>query len=122
MAPVVLLHHRPERGMCSTWERVLILRLQCLTMTDNSSQDPQARRREQIRLAQRRRRERLAQGSRTQVSVFLSSEALARLDALALLWGVERQDVIERLLSSVQVETVIPDAKPNELGKTDLAP
>ena len=74
----------------------------------NHHEDPQARRREQIRLAQRRRRERLAQGERTQVNIYLNAQAIARLDALALLWGVERQDVIERLLASVQVEAAIP--------------
>ena len=77
-------------------------------MTDNSSQDPQTRRREQVRLAQRRRRERLAQGERTQVNIYLNAQSLERLDALALLWGVERQNVIERLLASVQVEAAIP--------------
>jgi len=74
----------------------------------NELEDPLERRREQIRLAQRRRRERLAQGERTHVSMYLSAESLTRLDALALLWGVERQDVIERLLASVQVDAVIP--------------
>jgi len=89
-------------------------------MTDNSSQNPQARRREQIRLAQRRRRERLAEGERTQVNIYLNAQAIKRLDALALLWGVERQEVIERLLASVQLEAMIPDARPNEQDKSDL--
>jgi len=63
-----------------------------------------ARRREQLRLAQQRRRQRLAQGQKTEVNVFLSKDALARLDALALLWGVDRQEVLERLLRRLQVE------------------
>lgn len=79
-------------------------------MTDNSSQDLQARRREQIRLAQRRRRERLAQGSRKQVNIYLNAQAIARLDALALLWGVERQEVIERLLAGVHVDASVPES------------
>ena len=74
-------------------------------MTDNhQADDPKARRREQVRLAQQRRRERLAQGSKSQVNVFLSKDAIARLDALALLWGVERQEVIERLLVSLELQ------------------
>ncbi|MGD9888231.1 MAG: hypothetical protein AB7S56_03070 [Halothiobacillaceae bacterium] len=72
-------------------------------------EDPLQRRREQVRLAQRRRRARLAEGQRSQVNLFLSSDAIARLDALALLWGIERQEVIERLLSTVCIETAIPD-------------
>jgi len=91
-------------------------------MTDNSSQDPQTRRREQLRLAQRRRRERLAQGERTQVNIYLNAQSLERLDALALLWGVERQNVIERLLASVQLEAMIPEARPSEQAKYDLMP
>ncbi|MBU2755008.1 hypothetical protein HFU84_03735 [Acidithiobacillus sp. CV18-2] len=74
----------------------------------NDEKDPKERRREQIRLAQRRRRERLAAGQRKQINVFLMPETIRRLDALALLWGVERQDVIERLLSTVRIETAIP--------------
>lgn len=74
-------------------------------MADNhQNEDPKAHRREQLRLAQQRRRERLAQGEKSQVNVFLSKDALARLDALALLWGVERQDVIERLLVSIEFQ------------------
>ncbi len=74
-------------------------------MTDNhQADDPKARRREQVRLAQQRRRERLAQGTKSQVNVFLSKNAIARLDALALLWEVERQDVIERLLVSLELQ------------------
>jgi hypothetical protein len=74
-------------------------------MTDNHQpDDPRARRREQMRLAQQRRRERLAQGSKSQVNVFLSKDAIARLDALALLWGVERQEVIERLLVNLELQ------------------
>lgn len=71
-------------------------------------EDPRQRRREQVRLAQRRRRARLAEGERTQVNLFLSSVALARLDALTLLWCIERQEVIERLLDAVRIETAIP--------------
>jgi hypothetical protein len=74
-------------------------------MADNhQDDDPKARRREQVRLAQQRRRDRLAQGMKTQVNVFLSKDAIARLDALALLWGVERQEVIERLLVSLELQ------------------
>ncbi len=74
-------------------------------MADNHhDEDPKSRRREQVRLAQQRRRERLAQGMKSQVNVFLSKDAIARLDALALLWGVERQDVIERLLVSLELQ------------------
>ncbi|MDD5002405.1 MAG: hypothetical protein PHO55_15650 [Thiomonas arsenitoxydans] len=74
-------------------------------MTDNhQADDPKARRREQVRLAQQRRRERLAQGTKSQVNVFLSKDAIARLDALALLWGVERQEVIERLLVNLELQ------------------
>ncbi len=74
---------------------------------DDSHQDNQdalARRREQLRLAQQRRRQRLAEGQKTQVNVFLSKQALARLDALALLWGVQRQEVIERLLQDLELQ------------------
>lgn len=71
-------------------------------------EDPRQRRREQVRLAQRRRRARLAEGERTQVNLFLSSAAIARLDALTLLWGIERQEVVERLLDAVRIETAIP--------------
>ena len=67
-------------------------------------EDPKARRREQVRLAQQRRRERLGQGAKSQINVFLSKDAIARLDALALLWGVERQEVIERLLVSLELQ------------------
>ena len=81
-----------------------------MSFMSNHHEDPLERRREQIRLAQRRRRERLAQGARTQVSVYLNADALARLDALALLWGVERQEVIERLLAGVHVDTSIPES------------
>lgn len=77
-----------------------------------SEEDPRQRRREQVRLAQRRRRARLAEGERTQVNIFLSSAAIARLDALTLLWGIERQEVIERLLESVRIETAIPQINP----------
>lgn len=80
-----------------------------------------------MRLAQQRRRERLAQGAKSQVNVFLSTDAIARLDALALLWGVERQEVIERLLVNLALharakldepskpETGTPD--PGDTGK-----
>lgn len=79
--------------------------MQNADMTDNhQADDPKARRREQVRLAQQRRRERLAQGTKSQVNVFLSKDAIARLDALALLWGVERQEVIERLLVSLELQ------------------
>jgi len=79
--------------------------MQNADMTDNhQADDPKARRREQVRLAQQRRRERLAQGTKSQVNVFLSKDAIARLDALALLWGVERQEVIERLLVNLELQ------------------
>ncbi len=65
------------------------------------------RRREQVREAQRRRRERLAQGQRTPIEIFLSKDAQARLDALALLWGATRQEVIERLLVQVQIDASV---------------
>jgi hypothetical protein len=78
-------------------------------LKSDPNSDPKARRREQVRLAQRRRRAKLAAGQRTQVNIFLSPEAIARLDALTLLWGLERQEVIERLLSTVRVETAISD-------------
>ena len=77
-----------------------------------NDEDPRQRRREQVRLAQRRRRARLAEGDRTQVNIFLSPAAIARLDALTLLWGIERQEVIERLLDSVRIETAIPQIAP----------
>lgn len=77
-----------------------------------NEEDPRQRRREQVRLAQRRRRARLAEGERTQVNIFLSPTAIARLDALTLLWGIERQEVIERLLDSVRIETAIPQIDP----------
>lgn len=75
----------------------------------NPDEDSRARRREQVRLAQRRRRARLAEGERTQVNLYFSNPALTRLDALALLWDVERQEVIERLLDAVRIETTLPD-------------
>jgi hypothetical protein len=75
-------------------------------------EDPRQRRREQVRLAQRRRRARLAEGERTQVNIFLSPAAIARLDALTLLWGIERQEVVERLLDAVRIETAIPQFDP----------
>lgn len=79
--------------------------MQNADMTDNhQADDPKARRREQVRLAQQRRRERLAQGTKSQVNVFLSKDAIARLDALALLWGVERQEVIELLLVNLELQ------------------
>lgn len=71
---------------------------------DSHDDDARAKRREQMRLAQQRRRERLAEGQKTQVNVFLTRDAIARLDALSLLWSVGRQDVIERLLKSVRIE------------------
>ncbi len=74
-------------------------------MDDNQQNEEahKARRREQVRLAQQRRRDRLAQGVKSQVNIFLSPDAIARLDALALLWGVERQEVIERLLVNLEL-------------------
>jgi hypothetical protein len=77
-----------------------------------NEEDPRQRRREQVRLAQRRRRARLAEGERTQVNLFLSPASISRLDALSLLWGIERQDVVERLLDAVRIETAIPHIEP----------
>ena len=84
-----------------------------MTTHKTDEEDLRQRRREQVRLAQRRRRARLAEGERTQVNLFLSSAAIARLDALAVLWGVERQTVVEQLLDSVRVETAIPSINSN---------
>ena len=78
-----------------------------LSMTINE-EDLRLRRREQVRLAQRRRRARLADGARTQVNLFLLPAAIARLEALSLLWGVERQEVVERLLNEVRIEASLP--------------
>ena len=80
-----------------------------MTTHKADEEDSRQRRREQVRMAQRRRRERLAEGNRAQVNIFLSAEAIARLDALSLLWDCERQDVVERLLNAVRVETAIPE-------------
>ncbi len=88
-------------------------------MDDNQQDDDarKARRREQVRLAQQRRRERLAQGTKSQVNVFLSPDAIARLDALALLWGVERQDVVERLLVNLDLHASARLGEPPKPGK-----
>jgi len=86
-------------------------------MTSNQTEDAKDRRREQIRLAQRRRRERLAQGQRIQLDIFLSNDALSRLDALSLLLGIERSEVIERLLTSVEVDA---NASPFERSKAKI--
>ncbi len=75
------------------------------------------RRREQVRLAQQRRRERLARGAKSQVNLFLSKHAIARLDALALLWGVERQHVIERLLGNLELQA---HARVDDLPALDI--
>ena len=75
-------------------------------MTTND--DHRQRRREQVRLAQRRRRARLSKGNRIQINLFLTQEASDRMDALALLWGVERQEVLERLLAAVRIDGALP--------------
>lgn len=75
-------------------------------MTTND--DHRQRRREQVRLAQRRRRARLSEGNRIQINLFLTQEASDRMDALALLWGVERQEVLERLLTAVRIDVALP--------------
>jgi hypothetical protein len=64
------------------------------------NQDPEAlaKRREQNRAAQQRRRPRLGTGGKIQLDLFLSPNAVQILDSLARDFNVERQSVVELVL------------------------
>lgn len=61
-------------------------------------------RRAQLRDAQRRRRLKLSEEGRRQVNIFLSKEAINRLDALAAAQGTDRHTALDLLLRSIPVD------------------
>lgn len=60
------------------------------------------KRQAQLREAQRRRREKLARNNRHQVNVFLSRKVIKILDAQCIVSGIDRHDLVERLVLSIQ--------------------
>ena len=67
-------------------------------MTTDLNPGNQEKRRAQLRDAQRRRREKLAYGNRHQINVFLPAAVIKLLDAECDKLGIDRHDMIERLL------------------------
>ena len=67
-------------------------------MTTDMNPDNQEKRRIQVRDAQRRKREKLASGNRHQINIFLPATVIQLLDAECEKSGIDRHDMIERLL------------------------
>ena len=69
-------------------------------------------RRAQFRESQRKRREKLAAGRNHQINLFLSPEAIIRLDDMAKTMGTERHIIINALLERLDEVTIIEAVSP----------
>ncbi|WP_297505709.1 RepB family protein [Ferrovum sp.] len=67
------------------------------TMTSSLVSDKE-KRKAQLRDAQRRRREKLAQGNRHQINIFLSEASITLLDQACKKYGMDRHELIEQLI------------------------